>query len=335
MPQVSVILTTYNRPARFIKEAIESIIGQTFTDWELIIVDDGSDDETAANIANEYKQKDSRVRFIRRENGGLSAARNTGLENANGEFIFLQDDDDISLPLRLEKGVDILIKYPDLCGFQPRFQTIDDEGKIIGECLNYCGTTSHKIVNPILPLNQWHVLLLMSSPFRKSALLSVGGYRQFFKMCESVDLTLRLQEKYAIGYFSDYLYQYRQFHKGEQLTRHPMMGLYHICAVVSAYCRRNNMPCPIEQKKDILDIVSMAPPMFDSFPPKFRNGKFYHQVAKYYKKNIMKTTSEQHKNKLLKEFKDLLSSCGKNQIGIMQRVILLKLSILAENFKKK
>ena len=335
MPQVSVILTTYNRPARLLKEAIESIIGQTFTDWELIIVDDGSDDETAANIANEYKQKDSRVRFIRRENGGLSAARNTGLENANGEFIFLQDDDDISLPLRLETGVDFLLKHAECGGFEPSIQIIDNQGKIISNRLSYSGAISHKIVNCNLPLNQYKSSQISNKGgFRKSAILSVGGFRPFFILCEDVDITLRLQEKYAIGYIKDYLYQLRE-HDGERLQKHPMLNFYSICAIVSAYCRRKNMPCPIEQKKDILDIVSMMPSMFDSVPPEFRNANFYKKIAKYYKKSIMQTTGEQHKNKLVKEFKNLLSNCGKNQIGIMQRVIILELSILITNFKKK
>ena len=104
-PRVSVILPTYNR-AHVLLRAVQSIVGQTYQDFELLIIDDGSTD-TTADVVREIN--DSRVTYIRKAvNTGRSAARNTGLKIASGEYIAFQDSDDESHPTRLEKEVDVL-----------------------------------------------------------------------------------------------------------------------------------------------------------------------------------------------------------------------------------
>lgn len=92
MPKVSIIVPVYN-VEKYIHRCIDSIISQSFTDWELILVDDGSPDRSGA-ICDEYAQKDSRIQVIHKENGGVGAARNTGLEYATGEFVAFVDSDD-------------------------------------------------------------------------------------------------------------------------------------------------------------------------------------------------------------------------------------------------
>ena len=89
---VSVILPAYN-VANYLDDCLESIISQTYTNMEIIIVDDGSTDDTAKK-ADDWLSKDGRIRVIHRQNGGLSAARNTGLHYAQGEFIIFIDPDD-------------------------------------------------------------------------------------------------------------------------------------------------------------------------------------------------------------------------------------------------
>ncbi|OSZ82171.1 hypothetical protein CAP35_02565 [Chitinophagaceae bacterium IBVUCB1] len=91
-PFFSIIIPTYNRSG-FIKRAIESVIAQTYTDWELLIVDDGSTDDTAA-IINQYSKSDARIRYLYQENQKVSAARNNGLANATGRYICFLDSDD-------------------------------------------------------------------------------------------------------------------------------------------------------------------------------------------------------------------------------------------------
>ena len=90
--KISVIMPAYNAE-KFIDESIMSVINQTFKDFELIIVNDGSIDNTV-NIIKKYIKKDSRIKVINKKNGGLSDARNVGIKNSNGDYIFFMDSDD-------------------------------------------------------------------------------------------------------------------------------------------------------------------------------------------------------------------------------------------------
>ena len=103
MPEVSVIIPVY-RTEEYLEQCIDSVLAQTFTDFEIILVDDGSPDNCPA-ICERYASEDSRIRVVHQENGGLSAARNTGLANAEGRYIYFLDSDDYILPALLETAV--------------------------------------------------------------------------------------------------------------------------------------------------------------------------------------------------------------------------------------
>ena len=112
-PKVSVILPTFNR-SRSLAMAAESVLNQTFTDLELIIVDDASSDDTEAAVC---ELQDGRVRYLKREsNGGASAARNTGIAAARGRFIAFQDSDDLWLPGKLSRQMSTLESLPEDVG---------------------------------------------------------------------------------------------------------------------------------------------------------------------------------------------------------------------------
>src|SRR4029453_6232345 len=110
-PTVSIILPTYNR-ARFLAQAIESMRAQTFTDWELVVVDDGSTDKTGAVIAEVSQAIPQRVRYIYQANQGAYGARNTGLNEAQGPYIAFFDSDDVWLPHHLSSCVAALAAHP-------------------------------------------------------------------------------------------------------------------------------------------------------------------------------------------------------------------------------
>lgn len=112
-PAVSIILPTYNR-AKFLPQAFPSIRSQTFTDWELIVVDDGSTDDTAAVVAERTREWSQPVRYVRQENQGAYGARNTGLDLACGEYVAFFDSDDVWLPEYLERLVTALRRAPDV-----------------------------------------------------------------------------------------------------------------------------------------------------------------------------------------------------------------------------
>lgn len=106
---ISVIIPTYNRAA-ILPYAVDSILAQTYPHFELLIVDDGSKDDTYA-VCQAYAEKDPRVRIIRQENGGVSRARNTGIRESRGEFIYFLDSDDVASPHILERLHDDLTEH--------------------------------------------------------------------------------------------------------------------------------------------------------------------------------------------------------------------------------
>ncbi len=111
-PLVSVIIPTYNR-AEFLPRAIDSVLAQTFTDFELIVIDDGSTDGTDRILKN-YARQDKRIKVITQKNCGVSCARNKGLSMARGTYVSMLDSDDFALPEMLERQVLYMRKYPDL-----------------------------------------------------------------------------------------------------------------------------------------------------------------------------------------------------------------------------
>ena len=112
-PKISIIVPVYN-VEQYLPRCIDSILNQSFADFELLLIDDGSKDKSGT-ICDEYAAKDSRIRLFHKENGGVSSARNVGLDNARGEWLaFIDGDDEITegyFDIRQEhEGVDVIIK---------------------------------------------------------------------------------------------------------------------------------------------------------------------------------------------------------------------------------
>ncbi|MDQ7033251.1 MAG: glycosyltransferase family 2 protein, partial [Desulfonauticus sp.] len=116
MPLVSVVIPTYNR-ASLVKEAILSVINQNFKDWELLVVDDRSTDNTE-DIVKSLAEKDSRIKYLKNEFAkGPSGARNYGIKHSKGDLIAFLDSDDLWKPWHLERGIYFLEKYNDIDWF--------------------------------------------------------------------------------------------------------------------------------------------------------------------------------------------------------------------------
>src|SRR5687768_9583402 len=132
---VSVVMPVYNGE-RFLRDAVDSILLQTYRNFELIVVDDGSSDRTA-DILDAYEMQDSRVRVHRHErNAGIVAARNQGCRMARGGFIAVMDADDISLPHRLEIQFNYLRSHPEIAAVGGWVRRIDQNG-LPGEVQHY------------------------------------------------------------------------------------------------------------------------------------------------------------------------------------------------------
>ena len=124
---ISVIIPVYN-VRQFLNEAVESVIGQSFTDWEMILVDDGSTDG-CSEICDDFARSDSRIKVLHQENKGLSAARNAGLDNCKGDFIAFLDSDDAFLPDALSKSMEMMLKHDaDMAEFN--ISVLETSGKL-------------------------------------------------------------------------------------------------------------------------------------------------------------------------------------------------------------
>jgi len=109
-PLVSVVIPTYNR-SLYLKQAIESVQGQTYDNWELVIIDDGSTDDTF-DIVKKYSERDKRIKYFRQENAGVAAARNAGISQSHGVWIAFLDDDDCWFSHKLDMQMKFLAKNP-------------------------------------------------------------------------------------------------------------------------------------------------------------------------------------------------------------------------------
>src|SRR5579862_5259447 len=132
MPRVSVIIPAYNA-ARYLPSSIESVMAQTYQDWEIVVVDDGSTDNTKTVLSSYQEQLQDKIHCIHQSNRGLPAARNTAIRASRGEIMALLDADDVWLPARLSRSVRELDRDPEIGLVHSRVARIDDQGSVIDE----------------------------------------------------------------------------------------------------------------------------------------------------------------------------------------------------------
>jgi glycosyltransferase involved in cell wall biosynthesis len=200
-PKVSVIMSVYNGE-KYLRQAIESILNQTFSDFEFIIVDDGSTDKTF-EILEGYMKNDSRIKVIRNErNIGLTKSLNKAIKISQGDYIARMDADDVSLPERLEKQIELLKSNQNLGCVGCNALIIDDEGKPI-----------KKVTLPKTNLNQYvqkrNCFIHGTLTFPKYVIEEVQGYDEKMKLAQDYDLILRISKRYKLGLVDDFLYKLR------------------------------------------------------------------------------------------------------------------------------
>lgn len=195
MPRVSVVIITYNY-ARFLPEAVRSVQAQTMADWELIVVDDCSTDETP-DIARQFAAQDSRVRYIRnRKNLGEAGSRNVGNRAATGDYIAALDADDWWDPTKLEKQLDALARRP-------------------GSVISFAGMTRvenekqdpHPIdaawmENLDIVMRTWNFWWHSTALLQREAFFAVGGYDETLPYAVDWDLWLNFLHHYGAGAFA-------------------------------------------------------------------------------------------------------------------------------------
>ena len=190
-PKVTVFIPVYNRE-QYVGEAIESILAQTFSDFEILVVDDGSTDRSVDKIRS---YTDARIRLIsNEENLGIPKTRNKGVELARGQYMAMLDSDDRAFPDRLEKQVAFLDLHPDYAQIGSWCRMMDAQGHVLNKIKR----------QPVLP-NDIHAQFLFRcamsnrSIMARTAILQEYGYRNDFPRCQDYELHVRLAKKYKLG----------------------------------------------------------------------------------------------------------------------------------------
>ena len=210
MPFVTVIIPTYNR-REFLKDAVDSVLEQTYRDFELIIVDDGSTDSRGDIIK---KHRDSRIRYILQENRGVSAARNRGILEAQGKYISFLDSDDLWKRDKLETQIDLVkekkdipVSYTDEIWIRkgvrvnPMKKHRKYSGWIFEKCLPLC------IISP-------SSVMIKSEVFDKT-----GLFDESLPVCEDYDMWLRVSSQYPIVFIDKKLIIKRGGHPDQLSNR--------------------------------------------------------------------------------------------------------------------
>lgn len=202
-PRISTVIPTYNR-AQKIAAAIESALGQTYPAelHEVIVVDDGSNDHTA-DVVGKYAP---RVRYLTKPNGGVSSARNHGVQHATGELIAFLDSDDRWLPSKLTRQVELLSARPDLGLVVTDVEFCSDDGSPPGRWRRRTLIPHDGAVLPEVLRSPW--LLPSSAVVRKSIFDAVGGFDETLRSAEDLDFHLNVANVTGVGLVEEPLTQY-------------------------------------------------------------------------------------------------------------------------------
>jgi glycosyltransferase involved in cell wall biosynthesis len=202
MPRVSVIVPTYRR-ARFLSQAIASVVTQSYTDFEVIIVDDASNDDTE-NVVSRFS--DPRIRYIKHEtNKGGAAARNTGIKNAIGDFIAFLDDDDEWLPEKLRRQVEVLCSSSRKCGcvYTGCVKVERESGRILQQKIP---TQSGDISDSLLRKNC--ICSTSSVLLRRECLDKVGLFDEKLPSYQDYDMWIRISKHFDFENIPEPLFIY-------------------------------------------------------------------------------------------------------------------------------
>ena len=202
--KVSVLMPVYNTNGDMLRQTIESILNQAFTDFEFLIVNDCSTDENVEKIVLEYQQKDSRIKyFMNEKNLGISGTRNKLIDLSQGEYLAVMDHDDISLPNRFEKQVEFLDKNLDV-GVVASWYEEFPKTKIVKYPTNDFDIKLH--------LMKGCVLLHPSSMIRKAVLIENNlKYEADFSPAEDYCLWIRLIQFTKFANIPEILFKYRLY----------------------------------------------------------------------------------------------------------------------------
>ena len=239
MTAVSVLLPVYNA-SRYVGGAVESILRQTHREFEFLILDDGSRDDSLA-ILRRFEQLDSRVRVISRPNTGIVGALNELVASAKGEWLFRMDADDVARPERFERQLAYIGANPDCVALGSRALFIDPDGSPLVDfidCFDHADIET-TLMRPAIGI--LHPTVAMS----RRAVLAVGGYRADYPHVEDLDLFLRLGEVGRLANLPEVLLDYRNHFTNVSHSNATEQSAAALRAVADA-CARRGIAVPLQ-----------------------------------------------------------------------------------------
>ena len=314
-------MAAYNAQAH-LAAAVESILAQTFADFELIVVDDGSTDATA-DILLSYAQRDSRVKVLNQANAGPAAARNAGIAGSKAEFVAIMDSDDLAHPHRLAMQRDFLLDNPDCATVACRCELIDGRDKLIKT-----QSPSIPLLAPGLPLAKLlRRQMRINQRVNQTAMLRVKSlgrgalYRPWFRgVLEDFDLSLRIAEHHPTAHINDPpLYRYRQYpaQAANLMSKNPVMLWHYWCAaVLSAYYRRSGDQDPINETTPAAPGAFVA--KLASLPKPIRDACI--KNARHWCRRMLKQGTTAGVGQIIGEL-TALATC-RNDFAMLRKVVL-------------
>ena len=238
MPAVSVIIPTYNS-ARFLVEAVESVLEQTWRDFEILVIDDGSTDETAAVM----KQFGAPVRYIQQQNGGVAVARNKGISDSTGRYIAFLDADDTWLPEKLEKQLALLRKNQDARACYSAYSSVTSDLKPIG----ICRSIRHgRAIEDLL--ERGNIIGSICTVLCERGLFDLaGGFDPVLSQCADWDMWVRMALHTEFVYIDEPLVTYRQH--GSNMSRNAPLLERDSIAVLEKGFSVADLPQGIRQRR--------------------------------------------------------------------------------------
>lgn len=234
-PAISVVMAVCNN-LRYLPESVDSILSQTFRNFEFIIIDDGSTDGSGAWLERKAST-DPRIRLYRQENIGLTKSLNKGLLMAKGEFIARMDGDDISLPERFAKQLKFMSAFPEVVASGTGVLYIDPKGLPLGHATT---PADHEEIEKMLLNGNGGAICHPSVIMRRGSVEAVSGYDGAYRTAQDLDLYLRLGELGRLSNLPEILICYRQHFKSANFADRSLQ-LQNATAIVRAAMRRRNI----------------------------------------------------------------------------------------------
>jgi len=241
---VSVVMSVFNGE-RFLREAVESILDQSWREFEFIVIDDGSTDHSAP-ILDSYQNYDARVKVYHREHVGLIESLNRGCRLAQGKYIARMDADDVASKDRLMTQVEFMEAHPEIGALGGAVEWIDATGKSLGTHRYPVGDRQIK-ATLLQGCAFWHPTVLL----RREVFVWAGGYRSVVVDAEDYDLWLRIADHFQLANLEAVVVKYRIHPQQVSMRKTEQQILGILAAQVAASSRRNGLPDPLNSVKEI------------------------------------------------------------------------------------